>query len=111
MRRKLLISILFSLSTSVLADGTNSSTTDNLPFKSFVCASGYNLKVFSPNTQSIYLKYHARTFHLMMINRLNSSSVTYTDGLWSWRQNLREGTALLLNQKKILERCPVNYRE
>lgn len=106
MYKKLLTALALLFSSSALADGALAFGTKELPFEIIYCKGGRTLQIFSPNTQSIYIRYQHHTFNLPYEATPSSSGyASYTNGQLRWKENLRSNTAVLLQGNKVLESC------
>ena len=79
-------------------------TQNGLPYTALRCASGHALQSFSPNTQSIYLRYRGRTLHLTALRSVGGNS-TYRTGRWTWAERGAGRTGVLSDSGRVLERC------
>lgn len=76
----------------------------NLPYTALRCSSGHALQSFSPNTQSIYLRYRDQTLHLTALRSI-SGNTTYRAGRWTWAERGAARTGVLSDSGRVLERC------
>ena len=88
------------LSNAYAAGGTQ----DGLPYTALRCSSSHALQSFSPNTQSIYLRYRGRTLHLTTLESVGGNT-TYRAGRWTWAEHGAARTGVLLDRGRVLERC------
>lgn len=83
-------------------------TRDGLPYTALRCSSGHALQIFSPNTQSIYLRYRGRTLHLTALRSVGGNT-TYRAGRWAWAERGAARMGMLSDGGRVLERCILRH--